>query len=566
MRMTLCAVVAWALLGCAESPAPESAPAESAAVEPADLLVTGADVRTVDPDLPRATAFAVRGGRLVALGDDAELSVYRGPETDVIDAGGATVLPGFVDGHTHLASGSVLVAGVDLFGIPDKETWLARIASKVDTLAPGEWVLGGRWDYTIAEHAYPTRAELDAVAPDNPVALTDIDYHSMWVNTRALEAAGIDSNSVAPMGGEIVRDPETGKPTGILKETAMGLMQRAESLVATQQAAATDLAATVRYVNSLGVTSVHDMAGPEVLEGYRALADNGGLSLRVWFGMTGVTEPGRAEALAAVRGDYRRALPDFGPVLEHGYLKHIIDGVLSTHTALMLEPYSDQPDADPEPFSPYEQLVEYVAAGNAAGFPVATHAIGDRAVRWTLDAFEEAGDRSFRNRIEHIEVVAPSDVERFRTLNVAASMQPNHGTGVIGKYITARVGLARERQAYVWGDFLRNDVHLALSSDWPTAPMSPLAQLADAVLRESPYGLHDGPWYPEQALSFEQALHAYTQANADLSAWGGEIGSLTVGKWADFVVLDGPLADEPRRSLLERRVAETWMAGRRVYP
>ena len=566
--MRLVSLIAGVLLcaSCSEAPEPQEAETPDRVVEAADLVVLGADVRTVDASRPRATAFAVRGGRIVALGSDADIQPYRGETTRIVDAGGATVLPGFVDGHTHLASGSELVAGVDLFGMPDKEQWLAAIAAKVDTLAPGQWVLGGRWDYTIAEHEYPTRAELDEIAPDNPVALTDIDYHSLWVNSRALDAAGITGETEAPMGGEIVLDAETGEPTGILKETAMGLVRAAPSYMAAEAAATADLAATVRYVNSLGVTSVHDMAGPEVLDGFRELADAGGLTLRVWYGMTGVVEPGRAAELAERRGEYRRSAEGFGPLLELGYLKHIIDGVLSTHTALMLEPYSDDPDADPEPFSTYDALVQYVREGNEAGFPVATHAIGDRAVRMTLDSFEQAGVPGLANRIEHIEVVAPSDVPRFRELGVAASMQPNHGTGVIGKYITDRVGLARERQAYVWGGFLREGVHLALSSDWPTAPMSPLAQLADAVLRESPYGLHDGPWYPEQALTFDQALYAYTQANADLSAWGDEIGSLSVGKWADFVVLDGTLGDAPGRELLEREVAETWLAGQRVHP
>jgi predicted amidohydrolase YtcJ len=560
----LVGMIAGALLCASCSEAPEGPPAPS--VEAADLVVRGADVRTADPERTRATAFAVRAGRIVAVGSDAEIEPWLGADTSVVDAGGATVLPGFVDGHTHLALGSVLVAGVDLFGMPDKRQWLAAIAGKVDTLQPGEWVLGGRWDYTIAEHVYPTREELDAVAPDNPVALTDVDYHSMWVNSRALEAAGITGESEAPMGGEIVLDPATGEPTGILKETAMGLVGRSASFVEARQAAATDLAATVRYVNSLGITSVHDMAGPEVLAGYRDLADGGGLTLRVWFGMTDVVEEGRAAELAAVRADYRRSEEAFGPLLELGYLKHIIDGVLSTHTALMIEPYSDDPHADPEPFSEYEDLVRYVREGNGAGFPVATHAIGDRAVRMTLDSFEAAGVQGLANRIEHIEVVAPEDVPRFRELGVAASMQPNHGTGVIGKYITDRVGEERERHSYVWGDFLREGVHLALSSDWPTAPMSPLVQLADATLRESPYGLREGPWYPDQALSFDEALYAYTQANADLSAWGAEIGSLAVGKWADFVVLDGTLSAAPGRELLERRVAETWLAGQRLHP
>ena len=182
-----------------------------------------------------------------------------------------------------------------------------------------------------------------------------------------------------------------------------------------------------------------------------------------------------------------------------------------------------------------------------------------------LNAFEYSGNRSLATRIEHIEIIESSDIDRFKKLNVTASMQPNHGTGVIGKYITPRVGVEREKYAYVWNDFLRSEVRLALSSDFATSPFSPLVQLADAVFRESPTGLYVGPWYPRQALSFEQALYAYTQVGADLAGWGDQIGSISVGKWADFVVLDGTLNDPVGRELKQRNVAKTYFAGRKVF-
>ena len=197
--------------------------------------------------------------------------------------------------------------------------------------------------------------------------------------------------------------------------------------------------------------------------------------------------------------------------------------------------------------------------------PVAIHAIGDRGVKMALNAFEYSGNTSLANRIEHIEIIESSDINRFKKLNVTASMQPNHGTGVIGKYITPRVGVEREKYAYVWNDFLRSEVRLALSSDFSTSPFSPLIQLADAVFRESPTGLYEGPWYPRQALSFEQALYAYTQVGADLAGWGDQIGSISVGKWADFVVLDGALNDPVGRELKQRKVATTYFAGRKVF-
>jgi hypothetical protein len=197
--------------------------------------------------------------------------------------------------------------------------------------------------------------------------------------------------------------------------------------------------------------------------------------------------------------------------------------------------------------------------------PVAIHAIGDRGVKMALNAFEFSGNNSLSNRIEHIEIIDPEDIQRFNKLNVTASMQPNHGTGVIGKYITPRVGIEREKYAYVWNDFLRSGVRLALSSDFATSPFSPLIQLADAVFRESPSGLYEGTWYPEQALTFEQALHAYTQIGADLSGWGDQIGSISIGKYADFVILDQTLSKPVGRELKSTKVAKTYFAGQLVF-
>ena len=197
--------------------------------------------------------------------------------------------------------------------------------------------------------------------------------------------------------------------------------------------------------------------------------------------------------------------------------------------------------------------------------PVAIHAIGDRGVKMALNAFEYSGNTSLANRIEHIEIIEPGDIERFKKLKVTASMQPNHGTGVIGKYITPRVGLEREEFAYVWNDFLKSEVRLALSSDFATSPFSPLVQIADAVFRESPTGLYDGSWYPEQALSFEQALYAYTQVGADLAGWGEKIGSISVGKYADFVIFDQTLSNPVGRELKSIKVAKTYFAGQLVY-
>lgn len=545
------------------------------AAEPAqraDLVVVNADVRTADPNRPSATALAIRDGRFVAVGDEAVARALAGSATEVVDAAGVTILPGFIDGHTHFAGGASLVNGVDLTGIADKQEWLRIIERKSSDMPEGQWLLGGRWDHTLSDGILPTREDLDSVAPGRPVSLSDIDGHSRWVNSKALDLAGITAATAVPPGGEIVIDPRTGEPTGILLEGAGRLVARVIPRPDDEQRKG-DLRRTIRFAFSLGITSAHDMSGSAVLYDYLSLLEAGEPMPRIWFG--GRASPSeesvaehvrmRDEIEARVRASGREKVR--GPLLRLGYLKAVADGVLSTHTAALLEPYSDRPDVVGEPFLTQQEFDTLVALGNGARFPVAVHAIGDRAIRMTLDAFEKAGrPLPLRNRIEHIEVLDGADLGRFADLDVAASMQPDHAAAVIGKYITERIGTEREKTAYVWQDLLSSGAHLVLGSDWPTAPLNPLIQLADAVFRESPAGLQEGTWHPENALTFEQALYGYTQAGADMTGWGSEIGSISEGKWADFVMLDGRLATPLDRTIRERSVARTFLAGTRVYP
>ena len=444
------------------------------------------------------------------------------------------------------------------------------IAEKVRTMEPGEWLLGGRWDYTLEQKGLPTRWELDEVSPHNPVALSDIDGHSMWVNTLAIEKANITANSVVPVGGQIMLDEDTGKPNGILLESAMDLVWRDETYVRDSDKARKQISQVLNFATSLGITSVHDMSSKIELEKYLELAEEGKLYVRTFYGEHSKFDAGQDSTsdkaqIKKLRNKYKFNDPNKGPMVEFGFIKYVMDGVLSTHTAAMLEPYSDRPDLFGEPFYTQEEINALVNRANGLGFPVAIHAIGDRAVRMALNAFESSGNREYANRIEHIEIINPNDVPRFKALNVTASMQPNHGTGVIGKYITERVGEEREKNAYVWGDFLRSGTQLAFSSDFATSPFSPLAHIADAVFRESPSGLFDGTWYPDQTVTFEQALSAYTQSGANLSGWGEELGSISVGKWADFVLLDSTLGNPVSRELKEAKVSATYFAGILVF-
>ena len=535
-----------------------------------ELIVFNADIRTVDQNQNRAEAFAIKDGRFVAVGNNEDVLDLKGTTTESINANGATIVPGFIDSHTHLSSGSKIVTGINLTGIREKSVWLEMIAERVKTMEPGEWLLGGRWDYTFENKGLPTRWELDNVSPNNPIALSDIDGHSMWVNSLAIEKANIRANSEVPLGGQILVNESSGEPNGILLEGAMQLIWDAPTYIRDSDLSRDKIEQVLDYANSFGITGVHDMSSRIELEKYKDLAINKKLFLRVFWGeMSKFTQEddntNNQKLINQLIREYKFHDQDVGPLIEYGFIKYVIDGVLSTHTAALIDPYSDRPEIVGEPFYIQGEINRLVKRANSLGMPVAIHAIGDRGVKMALNAFEYSGNTSLANRIEHIEIIEPSDIDRFKKLNVTASMQPNHGTGVIGKYITPRVGLEREKYAYVWNDFLRSEVRLALSSDFATSPFSPLVQLADAVFRESPSGLYEGPWYPQQALSFEQALYAYTQVGADLAGWGDQIGSISVGKWADFVVLDGALNDPVGRELKQRSVAATYLAGRKVF-
>ena len=535
-----------------------------------ELIVFNADIRTVDQNQNRAEAFAIRGGRFVAVGNNEEVLDLKGATTESINANGATIVPGFIDSHTHLSSGSKIVTGINLTGVREKSVWLEMIAERVKTMEPGEWLLGGRWDYTFENKGLPTRWELDEVSPNNPIALSDIDGHSMWVNSLAIEKANIRADSEVPLGGQVLVNESSGEPSGILLEGAMQLIWDAPTYIRDSDLSRDQIEQVLDYANSFGITSVHDMSSRIELDKYKDLAINKKLYVRVFWGEHSKfsqedDNTNNEKRINQLIREYKFHDQDRGPLIEYGFIKYVIDGVLSTHTAALIDPYSDRPEIVGEPFYIQGEINRLVKRANSLGMPVAIHAIGDRGVKMALNAFEYSGNTSLANRIEHIEIIEPSDIDRFKKLNVTASMQPNHGTGVIGKYITPRVGLEREKYAYVWNDFLRSEVRLALSSDFATSPFSPLVQLADAVFRESPSGLYEGPWYPRQALSFEQALYAYTQVGADLAGWGDQIGSISVGKWADFVVLDGALNDPVGRELKQRTVMGTYLAGRKVF-
>ena len=533
---------------------------------PADLVVRGGGIHTSDAARPVIEAFAVQDGRFVFTGAAAAADAWIGPATRVVELDGAAVLPGLIDGHVHLASGLSLVRGVDLTGIADREEWLRRVQVRAGELGPGAWIVGGRWDHTLDGAGFPHARDLDRVTPENPVALADIDGHTTWANSLALEVAGVDAETPDPPGGQIVRDA-AGEPTGILLETAGSLVTRhVPPLDAEEERRAT--IETLRMASRLGLTGVHDMAGRAAIPRYVELAKAGELPLRVWFGVTGAAD--RTGELLAAQEEARETLAGItaarGPTFAVGYAKLMADGVLSARTAALLEPYADGPDERGFLVTGAEALKDQVERLNRAGVPVAIHAIGDRAVRVSLDAFEEAARRGaprlpLPNRVEHVESLDPADAPRFGELGVLASFQPHHCITGIGVYNTDRLGEARAAWSFAWRGAADAGAELVFGSDWATAPLDPLRQLYAATVRERPQGGPPGGWHPEHRMSWTDALTAYTLAPARAAGWDAEIGSITPGKLADFVILSGPVPSPPDRTLLDLRVESTWIGG-----
>ena len=546
----------------------------SGAAASPDLIVVNGDIHTVDPSAPRVEAFAVDEGKFTAVGSNDQIRELADSSTRIIDAKGNTVTPGFIDGHSHMSGDSPQVAGVDLSYVADKDEWLRLIEEADERLPDGEWLVGRGWDHTVSDGIFPTKEMLDDIARDRPIVLKHIDGHYAWANSLALEIAGVTAESPVPPGGEIQIDPKTGEPSGILLEGAQDLVERIIP-ERTDAERRKGLATMQKYANRFGLTGLHQMGG---LKDYLYMVENDDPTLRIWYGERAPrgTVAGYDSVVAEIldlRSDIDARVEATGkekaagPLLTVGYVKLGNDGVLSAHTAVLMESYRDREGWTGEYTTEPAHLKTQVEKLTAAGLPVAIHSIGDAAVHASLDAFEAARDYvvPYPNRIEHIEIVHPDDIERFRKLGIVASMQPNHGTNSIG-YVPERVGSHRESRAYVWRSMLDAGVALVFGADYATSPLNPLIQIADAMFRVSPFGFNDGePWHPEQAVTFEEALHAYTQAGANMTPWKDEIGSISASKWADFVIFNGKVPEPMDVSFRNLVVEGTYFAGREVY-
>lgn len=532
--------------------------------EPATLVVTNGKIITMDSRNPRAEALAARGEWIVAVGTVDEIRPYIGDDTKVIDAGGRLVIPGFNDSHAHFSGGASGLRSLNLYGVDSKEEVLRLVAEQVARAKPGEWVFGSRYDHTLWGKAWPTRQDLDRVAPDNPVRLTRASGHSVWVNSMALQVSGITRDTPNPRAGEIMKDPVTGEPTGILLESASGLLKITRPRLTPEerrQRNRDDLIAGFRHAAQLGVTSIQTSSSLNEMELVRSLKEEGRLTLR-WNGWLSL----RAARALAERG-IRTGQGDYW--VRIGFLKGYIDGTLGDGTAAMFEPFEDRPESRGLPRLTQEELNEQVVYADRMGFQIGIHAIGDRGAYLVLNAYEKAalvnGTKDRRHRIEHAQLIRPDDIRRFGQLGVVASMQQTHCTTDM-RFAETRVGYDRSKTAYAWRSLLDSGAILAFGTDWSVEPLDPMRGVFSSVTRTNIQKMEPKTgWFPEQKLTVWESIYYYTWGSAYGEHLENVKGSLAPGRLADLVIMDRDLFTIPPEEILEAKVDVTIVGGRVVW-
>lgn len=520
-------------------------------------LFSNGRIFTLDPRSPRVEALAVADGRVLFAGDrDRCRSVLR-PDASEVDLEGAAVLPGLTDSHIHFSNYAKGLSNIALDDTKSLEEALEIVRHKVETLQPGDWVLGGNWDYNRwTDRRPPDKRSLDSIAPDNPVSLHSRDGHSLWVNSRALELAGITSDTPDPDGGHIDRLSSTGEPSGWLLERACEFVQVVE------QESGDSLTDAIKgaFTNALalGITSIHDFDQMEAIQAYRDLQAAGELRIRVYKSIPA------ADLSWAIEEGVRTGQGD--EWLRMGPLKIFTDGALGSHSAAMLEPYAGEPENRGIEVTPPSHLRDLVMRASAAGIACALHAIGDRANRNALDAFDhvrrERIGKGLRHRIEHVQHLHPNDLPRLARLGVVASVQPIHQTSDM--FVADELLGDRVPFSYAWRSLMESGARLAFGSDCPVEPLNPFLGLHAAVTRQRD-GQPEGGWQPQERLSGEQAYRAHTEGAAWASGEESYKGRLSAGMLADFVLLsESPLECEPD-NIRDIQVHATYVAGREVY-
>ncbi len=547
--------------------------AQTSLLETADVALVNGRIWTGGDATSLVEAIAIRGDQIIRMGTTAEIKQLADAHTQIIDLGGRLAAPGFNDAHIHFLGGSSGLNEIDLTGAKSVAEMVGRIGAFAKKNPDRPWLTGSGWEYSPFPGGLPTKTYLDAVIKDRPIFLRAYDGHSAWANSKALELAGINARTKFTGYGEIVHDA-VGEPTGALKEGAQSLISRLIPPL-TREQKLDALRQGLKLAASLGITSLQNASGtPEEFSLYEELQKNGDLTARfsMAFSVGERTTPQQIESFVALKNKY-----DIHPVLHAASVKFVLDGVIETHTAAMIERYSDLPASSGNPFGettmPPNMYQDLVVKYDKLGFQIYTHAIGDRAVREALNAYELAqkvngngNRRNPRHRIEHIETIAPADIPRFAKLGVLASMEPIHADPGTAEVWSKAVGAERLPFAFAWQSLLKSRARLVYGSDWPAAiSIDPIRGLHNAVNRRTIEGQPPRGWVPDQRVSIIDALRAYTNGGAYSSFEEGIKGRIAPGMLADVVIFSQDLFKVDPMRIHETRVVLTIFNGKPIY-
>jgi predicted amidohydrolase YtcJ len=545
-----------------------SMPASIQPSQTADLIFTNGNVYTVTDKQPHAQAIAVKGDRIVFVGTNAAAKKFQGKDTRVVDLRGATVVPGLADAHAHFTGVGQREMNLNLEGITTLEDFLAKVKERVDQAKPGEWVTGRGWIETFWKPpVFPTRADLDKVAPNNPVYLTRADGHASVANSAALKIADVTKDTKDPFGGQVLKDKQTGEPTGMLIDTAQNFVSGRIPPRGAGSAEEAMVLANKRSIE-LGWTQIHDAGGSyREVELFKKLYGEGKLKIRLYKAVHG---PG-ADAQRLLREG--PTIGAFDNRFTFRTIKVVSDGALGSRGAALLEPYSDDPGNKGILRVKVEELRPMLEEALRAGIQVETHAIGDWANRFILDEYERAlktvpaRNRKFRNprwRDEHTQIVNPADLPRFAKLGIIPSMQPSHAIGDL-HFVPSRIGIARTAGAYAWQTLIKSGAIIAGGSDAPVERGEPMIEFYAAVARKDIRGFSGEGWHPEEKVTREQALKMFTVWPAFAAFEEKLRGSIAVGKLADLTILSADIMKIPEAEILKTRCVMTVINGEIVF-
>jgi predicted amidohydrolase YtcJ len=537
-------------------------------VPPADLVFKNGNIYTVDDARPKAEAVAVKADRIIFVGSNGEAQKYVGRNTRVIDLGGRTMVPGMTDAHHHLSGVGFREMTLNLEGVNNLEDFLAKVKERVVQKKPGEWVTGRGWIETFwTPPVFPTRWDLDKVAPDNPVFLDRADGHGAVANSAALRIAGVDKSTPSPFGGEISKDKQSGEPNGMMLDAAQDLVQRHIPGTTVAEAERAIILGVNRDVK-LGWTQVQDPGGSYAeVALMEKLYEEGKIKLRIYKALSA---PGREADRLLSEGPI---VGKYGNRLTVRALKLYADGSLGSRSAALLQPYSDKPDTSGFLTIKEEELQPVLQEALRKGIQIETHAIGDRGNRFILDQYEKAMNavpkaqwkiKEPRWRVEHSQIVNPADIPRFARLGVIPSMQPSHAIGDL-HFAPSRLGIARLAGAYAWQSFIKSGSIVPGGSDAPVERGEPMIEFYAAVARKDLKGFSGEGWHPEEAVSREQALRMFTVWPAYAAFEEKLRGAIEPGKLADFTVFSADIMKIPEAEILKTRCVMTVIGGEVVY-